>query len=68
MKSMRNGEANTPASTSNDGREFEDSLINAWSAVVQHNWVLGRTGLNQITGQMNSLYRLSDATSTIAPS
>jgi len=52
-------------SPSNDNREPENSSIRMWSAVGQHSWVLGNRGLNQITGQMNSLYRLSDATSNI---
>jgi len=52
-------------SPSNDNREPENSAIRMWSAVGQHSWVLGNRGLNQITGQMNNLYRLSDATSVI---
>ena len=31
----------------------------------QHNWVLGNNGLNQITGQVNHLYRLSDIVSSV---
>jgi hypothetical protein len=50
-------------SPSNDNREPENSAIRMWSAVGQHSWVIGNRGLNQITGQMNNLYRLSDATS-----
>ena len=52
-------------SPSNDNREPENSAIRMWSAVGQHSWVMGNRGLNQITGQINSLYRLSDATSAI---
>ena len=36
-----------------------------WSAVGQHDWVLGNRGLNQITGQVNHLDRLSDVVSDI---
>ena len=49
----------------NDLREPENSSIKMWSSVVQHNWVLGSRGLNQLTGQVNHLYRLSDVTSAI---
>ena len=52
-------------SPSNDLREPENSTIRMWSAVGQHNWVLGNNGLNQITGQVNHMYRLSDVTSAI---
>src|SRR5262245_34814420 len=52
-------------SPSNDLREPENSSIRMWSAVGQHNWVLGNRGLNQITGQVNHLYRLSDVTSAV---
>lgn len=48
------------AVASNDMREPENSTIVMWSGVGQHNWVLGNSGLNQITFQANSLYRLSD--------
>ena len=49
----------------NDFREPENSTITMWSAVGQHSWVLGNLGLNQITGQMSQLNRLSDSTSAI---
>jgi len=49
----------------NDLREPENSSIKMWSSVVQHNWVLGNRGLNQLTGHVNHLYRLSDVTSAI---
>ena len=51
--------------SSNDLREPENSSIRMWSAVGQHNWVLGNSGLNQLTGQVNHLYRLSDIVSSI---
>jgi hypothetical protein len=51
--------------TNNDLREPENSTIRMWSVVGQHGWVLGNRGLNQITGQVNHLYRLSDVTSAI---
>jgi hypothetical protein len=50
---------------SNDNREPENTDVTMWSAVAQHNWVLGNSGLNQITGQVNSLSRLSDTVSVI---
>jgi hypothetical protein len=49
----------------NDNREPENSRIKMWSAVGQHSWILGNRGLNQITAQMNHLWRLSDAVSSI---
>jgi hypothetical protein len=52
-------------SPSNDNREPENSTIRMWSAVGQHSQVLGNRGLNQITGQVNHMYRLSDVTSAI---
>jgi hypothetical protein len=52
-------------SSENDLREPENGTIRMWSAVVQHGWVLGNRGLNQLTGQVNHLYRLSDVTSNI---
>jgi hypothetical protein len=52
-------------SPSNDLREPENSSIRMWSAVGQHNWVLSNNGLNQITGQVNHLYRLSDIVSSV---
>ena len=51
--------------TANDLREPENSTIRIWSAVAQHGWVLGNRGLNQFTGQVNHMYRLSDVTSNI---
>jgi hypothetical protein len=52
-------------SARNDLREPENSKIKMWSVVGQHNWVIGNRGLNQLTGQVNHLYRLSDVTSAI---
>ncbi len=52
-------------SQNNDNREPENSEIKMWSAVGQHSWVLGSRGLNQITGQVNHLSRLSDVMSAI---
>ena len=49
----------------NDNREPENADITMWSVVGQHNWVMGNRGLNQLTGQMNSLERLSDTVSNI---
>ena len=49
----------------NDLREPENGTIRMWSAVGQHGWVLGNRGLNQITVQVNHLYRLSDVVSNI---
>ena len=49
----------------NDLREPENGTIRMWSAVGQHGWVLGNRGLNQITAQVNHLYRLSDVVSNI---
>ena len=51
--------------TSNDNREPENTDITMWSVVGQHNWVIGNNTLNQITGQVNSLKRLSDTVSVI---
>jgi hypothetical protein len=50
---------------SNDNREPENADITMWSVVGQHNWVMGNRELNQLTGQMNSLARLSDTVSNI---
>jgi hypothetical protein len=55
----------TFTSPSNDLREPEDSYQHFWSAVVQHGWVLGNRGLNQITGHMNHNDRLSDLRSAV---
>jgi hypothetical protein len=51
--------------TTNDNREPENTDITMWSAVAQHNWVMGNSMLNQLTGQVNSLKRLSDTVSEI---
>ena len=49
----------------NDLREPENSSIRMWSAVGQHGWVMGNAGLNQITTQVNHMYRLSDIVSSV---
>ncbi len=49
----------------NDLREPENGTIRMWSAVGQHGWVLGNRGLNQMTVQVNHMYRLSDVVSNI---
>jgi hypothetical protein len=51
--------------TNNDQREPENSRIRMYSLVGQHSLVLGNKGLNQITGQVNHLSRVSDVTSNI---
>ena len=55
----------TFTSPNNDLREPEDSYQHFWSGVVQHGWVLGNRGLNQITGHMNHNDRLSDLRNAI---
>ena len=50
---------------SNDMREPADQFQHFWSAVVQHGWVLGNRGLNQITGHVNHNDRLTDVYSVI---
>ncbi len=49
----------------NDLREPEDSYQHFWSGVVQHGWVWGSRGLNQLTGHMMHNDRLSDLRSAI---
>jgi hypothetical protein len=44
----------------NDDGQPDDFTIDAFSAVGQHNWVLGNSGLNQITVQVNHLDYLAD--------
>jgi hypothetical protein len=44
----------------NDDGQPDDFTIDAFSAVGQHNWVLGNSGLNQITAQVNHLDYLAD--------
>jgi len=55
----------TFTSPNNDLREPEDSYQHFWSMVVQHGWVLGSRGLNQITAHMNHNDRLSDLRSAV---
>jgi len=52
-------------STNNDNGQPDNMVINAWSAVGQHSLVLGATGLNQITGQVNRMVYLADVVSNI---
>src|SRR5262245_223865 len=51
--------------TNNDNGQPDNMIIDAWSAVGQHSLVLGRTGLNQITGQVNRMVYLADVVSNI---
>jgi len=52
-------------STNNDNGQPDNMVINAWSAVGQHSAVLGGSGLNQITGQVNRMVYLADVVSNI---
>ena len=47
----------------NDNREPEDTKMDIWSLVAQHNWVMGNSTLNQLVVQANSIQRLSDTIS-----
>jgi len=60
--SQWNNEFTSPA---NDVREPADQFQHFWSAVVQHGWVLGNSGLNQLTGHVNHNDRLTDVHSVI---
>jgi carboxypeptidase family protein/TonB-dependent receptor-like protein len=55
----------TFTSPNNDLREPEDSFQHFWSGVVQHGWVMGNSGLNQLTGHVSHNDRLSDLNSAI---
>lgn len=46
--------------TNNDDGQPDDFTIKAFSAVAQHSWVLGNSGLNQITTQANHVDYLAD--------
>jgi hypothetical protein len=46
--------------TNNDDGQPDDFTIAAFSAVGQHNWVIGNAGLNQITVQANHVDYLAD--------
>jgi len=46
--------------TNNDDGQPDDFNIDAFSAVGQHNWVIGNGGLNQITVQANHVDYLAD--------
>jgi hypothetical protein len=54
-----------PASANNDNREPDNFTIDAFSAVGQHSWVMGNSGLNQITAQVNHVDYLADVVSNI---
>ena len=49
-----------PANANNDNGQPDNFTIDLLSAVGQHSWVLGNTGLNQITGQVNHANYLAD--------
>ena len=54
---------NRPAVTwnnKNDNGQPDNMTVSYWSAVVQHSYVLGNKGLNQITGQVNQGNYLAD--------
>jgi hypothetical protein len=51
--------------TNNDDGQPDNMVIDAWSAVTQHSYVLGGSGLNQITGQVNRMTYLADVFSRI---
>ena len=51
--------------TNNDDGQPDNMTIDAWSAVAQHSYVLGGSGLNQITGQVNRMIYLADVVSRI---
>jgi hypothetical protein len=54
---------NRPAVTwtsSNDNGQPDNMTLSIWSAVVNHNYVLGNKGVNEITGQMNQWNYLAD--------
>jgi hypothetical protein len=46
--------------TNNDDGQPDDFTIEAYSAVAQHSWVMGNSGLNQITVQANHIDYLAD--------
>ena len=48
------------ATGNNDNGQPDNFTIDAFSAVGQHSWVIGNTGLNQITGQVNHVNYLAD--------
>jgi hypothetical protein len=51
--------------TNNDNGQPDNFTINAWSTVGQHSYVLGGSGLNQITGHVNRMVYLADVVSNI---
>jgi len=54
-----------PASNNNDNGQPDNMNIKAFSAVAQHSYVLGNSGLNQITGQMNQMNYLADVVDAV---
>ena len=46
--------------TNNDDGQPDDFTIDAYSAVGQHSWVMGNSGLNQVTVQVNHVDYLAD--------
>jgi carboxypeptidase family protein/TonB-dependent receptor-like protein len=55
-----------PAANNNDNGQPDNMTISAFSAVAQHSYVLGNTGLNQITGQMNQMDYLADVVDAVS--
>jgi len=51
--------------TNNDNGQPDNFTINAFSVVGQHSLVLGNTGLNQITAQVNRMIYLADVVSNV---
>src|SRR6267142_240123 len=54
-----------PASNNNDNGQPDNMKIDAFSAVAQHSYVLGNSGLNQITGQVNHMVYLADVVDAV---
>jgi hypothetical protein len=54
-----------PAANNNDNGQPDNMNIKAFSAVAQHSYVLGNSGLNQITGQMNQMDYLADVVDAV---
>jgi hypothetical protein len=54
-----------PSANNNDNGQPDNMTIKAFSAVAQHSYVLGNSGLNQITGQMNQMDYLADVVDAV---
>jgi len=54
-----------PAGNNNDNGQPDNMSIKAFSAVAQHSYVLGASGLNQLTGQMNQMDYLADVVDAV---